>query len=221
MRRALVVAAVALAACARREEDRSIIAFGDSLTEGYEVGPGESYPERLGRLLGRPVLNRGVSGNTTAQGLARLQRDVLDENPRVVLVCLGANDMLRGMPADEQFANLRAIVKAIQAKGALVILIGTEGYEAQSPRAARATGSTPGASAGGPGGAAQRPPAREDYGERYRELARATGAVYVPDLMRGVLGNPVLMRDRIHPNAAGNEKIARRLLAEVGDRLPR
>jgi acyl-CoA thioesterase-1 len=194
VRRALVVVAVALAACARREQDHSIIAFGDSLTEGYEVGPGESYPERLGWLLGRPILNRGVSGNTTAEGLARLQRDVLDENPRVVLVCFGANDMLRGMPADEQFANLRAIMTAIQANGALVILIGTEGF------------------AGVPG---------VDYAARYRALAEETGAVYVPDLMRGVLGNPGLMRDRIHPNAAGNEKIARRLLAEVGDRLRR
>jgi len=215
VKRAATLIALALAACARRETaappDGGIIAFGDSLTEGYELGPGDSYPERLARLLGRPVVNRGVSGDTTAQGLARLQRDVLEENPRVVLVCFGTNDMLRGMPADEQFANLGQIVKAIQAKGATAILIGTEGYAAQVPQAARATGFTPGASAG----------AQEDYAARYRELAQETGAVYVPDLVRGVLGNPTLMRDPIHPNAAGNETIARRLMTEVGGYLRR
>jgi acyl-CoA thioesterase-1 len=192
VRLALALAVMALAACARRGEDHPIIAFGDSLTEGYELGPGDSYPERLARLLGRPILNRGVSGETTAEALARLKPDVLDENPRVVLVCFGTNDQLRGLPADQQFANLRQIVTAIQAKGARVILIGTEGY------------------AGVPG---------VDYGARYRALAQETGAVYVPDLMRGVLGNPALMRDKIHPDAGGNEKIARRLMAEIGDRL--
>jgi acyl-CoA thioesterase-1 len=194
VRLALVLAVIALAACARRGEDHPIITFGDSLTEGYEVGPGESYPDRLSRLLGRPVLNRGVSGDTTADALARLKRDVLDENPRVVLVCLGANDMLRSLPADEQFANLRKVVTAIRSNGARVILIGTEGYAA-------------------PGGV--------DYGARYRALADETATVYVPDLTRGVLGKPALMRDRIHPNAAGNEAIARRLMAEVGDQLRR
>jgi lysophospholipase L1-like esterase len=112
----------------------------------------------------------------------------------VVLVCLGSNDMLRGMSAEEQFANLRQIVKAIQARGALVILIGTEGYRVYT---------------------------QTDYGARYQSLARETGAVYSPDILRGIHDDPSLMRDRIHPNAAGNEKIARRLLAEVGDYLRR
>lgn len=172
----------------------NVIAFGDSLTQGYRVDPGQGWPERLSALVGRPILNRGVSGDTTGDGLERLERDVLSQDPRVVLVCLGGNDMLRRLPADQQFENLRTIIRRIQDRGALVVLIGTEGYKILSP---------------------------VDYGARYEALARETGAAYVPDLMDGVLGDPKLMLDQIHPNAAGYEKIARRLADEAGQYLAR
>ena len=172
----------------------NVIAFGDSLTEGYRVDPGQGWPEQLSAIVGRPILNRGVSGNTTADALARLERDVLAEDPRVVLVCLGGNDMLRQMPADQQFENLRTIVRRIQGKGALVILIGTEGFKILS---------------------------KVDYGERYQALARETGAVYVPDLMRGVLADRALMVDQIHPNARGYAKIAQRIADEAGEYVTR
>jgi acyl-CoA thioesterase-1 len=172
----------------------NVIAFGDSLTAGYRVGPGEGWPEQLSAIVGRPILNRGASGNTTGDALDRLERDVLAQDPRVVLVCLGGNDMLRRMPADQQFDNLRTIVRRIQDKGALVVLIGTEGFKVL-------------------GGV--------DYGERYETLARETGAVYVPDLMKGVLADPALMADQIHPNARGYAKIARRIADEAGQYLAR
>jgi lysophospholipase L1-like esterase len=172
----------------------NVIALGDSLTEGYRVDPGQGWPEQLSAIVGRPILNRGVSGDTTGDALARLERDVLAQDPRVVLVCLGGNDMLRQMPADQQFDNLRAIVRRIQDKGALVVLIGTEGYKIL---------------------------AKVDYGSRYEGLARETGAVYVSDLMKGVLTDPALMHDRIHPNARGYEKIARRIADEAGEYLAR
>jgi acyl-CoA thioesterase-1 len=171
-----------------------VIAFGDSLTAGYRLDPGQSYPDQLSRLIGRPVLNRGVSGDTTGDALGRLERDVLAEDPRVVVVCLGGNDMLRRLPPDRQFDNLREIVRRIQDRGALVVLVGTEGFRLLS---------------------------EVDYGARYRELARETGAVYVEDFMDGVLGDPRLMYDQIHPNAAGYEKIARRLAGEAGEYLRR
>lgn len=172
----------------------NVIAFGDSLTEGYRVDPGEGWPEQLSALLGRPILNRGVSGNTTGDALERLERDVLAQDPRVVLVCLGGNDMLRRMPADQQFDNLRTIVRRIQDKGALVVLIGTEAFKILS---------------------------NVDYGDRYEALARETGSVYVPDVMKGVLKDPALMVDQIHPNARGYAKIARRIADEAGDYVAR
>jgi lysophospholipase L1-like esterase len=174
---------------------RSVIAFGDSLTAGYRMPRGQSYPAHLSRLLGVPIVNKGVSGDTTGDALARLERDVLSQDPRVVIVCLGANDMLRRLAADRQFANLRAAIARIQDKGALVVLIGIEGYD----------GLTPGV----------------DYAERYRALAEETGSVYVPDLLRGVLSEPALMHDEIHPNAGGYERIARRLADEAGEYIRR
>ena len=198
---AALLAAVLLAGCGRswpitnaQPSGTNVIAFGDSLTQGYRLDPGQGWPEQLSAIIGRPILNRGVSGDTTADALARLERDVLAEDPRVVLVCLGGNDMLRRLPADQQFDNLRAIVRRIQEKGALVVLIGTEGFKIL---------------------------ANEDYGARYEALARETGAAYVPDLMDGVLGDPALMLDQIHPNARGYEKIARRIADEAGEYLSR
>lgn len=195
--RRLFAATVLLAACSsswpvKNDPPRgtSVVAFGDSLTAGYRMRPGEGWPEQLSAILGVPILNAGVSGNTTADGLARLEDDVLAQDPRVVLVCLGGNDMLRRLPADQQFANLREIVGRIQDKGALVVLIGTEGFQLLS---------------------------NVDYGARYEALARETGAVYVPDLMEDVLGDRTLMHDQIHPNAKGYEKIARRLADEAGE----
>ncbi len=172
----------------------NVIAFGDSLTEGYRVGPGEGWPEQLSAIVGRPILNRGVSGNTTGDALARLEHDVLSQDPRIVLVCLGGNDMLRRMPPDQQFDNLRTIVRRIQDKGALVVLIGTEGFKILG---------------------------NVDYGERYEAIARETGAVYVPDLMQGVLADRGLMVDEIHPNARGYAKIARRIADEAGEYVAR
>jgi acyl-CoA thioesterase I len=172
----------------------NVIALGDSLTQGYRVAPGEGWPEQLSAIVGRPILNRGVSGDTTGDALARLERDVLTQDPRVVLVCLGGNDMLRRMPADQQFDNLREIIRRIQDRGALVVLIGTEGFKILSD---------------------------VDYGRRYEALARETGSVYVPDLMKGVLADRALMVDQIHPNARGYAKIARRIADEAGDYVKR
>jgi acyl-CoA thioesterase I len=200
-RAAAFLALVLLAACQRSwpitnayPSGVNVIAFGDSLTEGYRVESGQGWPEQLSAIVGRPILNRGVSGNTTGDALARLERDVLSADPRVVLICLGGNDMLRRMPADQQFDNLRTIVRRIQDKGALVVLLGTEGFKLLSD---------------------------VDYGDRYQRLAEETGAVYVPDLMDGVLGDPASMIDQIHPNARGYAKIARRIADEAGEYLAR
>lgn len=170
-----------------------IVAFGDSLTAGYQVAETDSYPAQLASLVGREIVNRGVSGDTTADGLARLDRDVLSESPGVVLLSLGANDMVRGQPIDGTFANLRRIIDRIQARGALVVLVGVEGF----------------------------PLVHGDYGDRYRELARETGCVYVPDILDDVFGDPALMYDQFHPNAAGYARIARRIESEAGSYLKR
>ncbi len=164
-----------------------IIALGDSLTAGTGAGPGEDYPSRLSRLIGRPVVNRGVPGDTAAGGERRLQRDVLAMDPRIVIVCLGGNDLLQRIPADETFSSLERTVRGIQERGALVVLVGVEG----------------GLLVGG-------------NGKRYARLARDTGCVYVPNILKGILDHPKLKADQIHPNGAGYAVMAERIAAAIG-----
>ncbi|RMH24865.1 MAG: arylesterase [Candidatus Hydrogenedentota bacterium] len=159
-----------------------IIAFGDSLTAGHGASPGKDYVSLLGQLCGRRVINAGRGGDTTADALTRLERDVLARDPRIVIVMLGGNDLLRGVAPEQAFANLEKIVQAIQERGALVLLA-----EIRAPI---------------PAG---------DFGNRYRELARRTGCVLIPDVLSGIVANPKMKSDQIHPNDAGYELIAKRV----------
>ena len=161
----------------------NIIAFGDSITAGSGAGQGEDYPSQLSRMAGVKIINRGVPGDTTADGLARLERDVMGSDPRIVIVCLGGNDMLRRMEAETTFANLEKIIRRIQSAGALVVLVGVDG----------------GFLVGG------------GFAKRYRELAVATGVVFVPDVLAGILTSPKLKADQIHPNGKGYTVMAERI----------
>ena len=176
----------------RNSSGTDIIAFGDSLTHGYNVSRDATYPAQLSRLIGQPVLNKGVNGDTTEDGLQRLDRDVLFHDPRVVLVCLGGNDILANWDMDRTFRNLREMIDRIQASGAMVVLIGVDGD---------------GFFRSG------------NYNERFRELAKETGCVYVPDFLKGLYGRSDFMVDQIHPNAAGYEKFVGRLVETAGEYL--
>lgn len=164
----------------------NIICFGDSLTFGTGAARDKSYPARLSEMIGRPVINMGVPGDTTARALLRLERDVLSQSPRIVLITLGGNDLKNGVNKETAFKNLREIVENIQAKGALVIIGGLKmlfwdrGYEAE-----------------------------------YEKLAEDTGAVLVPDILGGIMGHQELMSDRIHPNGAGYEIMAKKFYQAI------
>ena len=159
-----------------------ILAFGDSLTAGFGAPAGESYPDQLSRLIGRPVINRGRDGDTIADGAARLPLDVLAERPAIVIVLLGGNDLLQKKDLDESFEQLRGMIQRMQAEGIMVVVVGLKAV----------------APIGGLGG-------------RYSRLARRTGCVWIPDILDGVLGRPSLMADSIHPNQKGYEIMARRI----------
>ena len=134
-------------------------------------------------MAGVEILNRGVGGDTTANGLGRLERDVMGSDPRIVIVCLGGNDMLRRMDLEATFANLEKIIRRIQSAGALVVLVGVDG----------------GFLVGG------------GYGKRFRKLAKETGVVFVPDVLAGILTSPKLKADQIHPNGKGYTVMAERI----------
>ncbi len=105
-----------------------LVCFGDSLTAGYGTDPGESYPDVLQKLLDAQgykyrVLNSGISGNTTKDGLERVGR-VMARHPKIVVVEFGGNDGLRGLPVEQTQANLAQIIETLQKSGAEVALAG-------------------------------------------------------------------------------------------------
>jgi acyl-CoA thioesterase-1 len=157
-----------------RPSGENILCFGDSLTSGTGASPGMDYPSQLSRLIGRPVINAGVPGDTTTTALARLDRDVLSRSPRIVLITLGGNDLRNRQDRDRAFRNLKTIITAIQDRGALVIVGGLDV-----------------------------PLWGKGFAEGYRKTTEETGAALVPDILEGLLGNPAKMSDGIHPNDAG------------------
>lgn len=162
-----------------------VILFGDSLAEGVGATAGNDLATQLGKIIGVPILNYGVSGDTTRDGLARLP-SALDEDPKVVIVLLGGNDFLKKIPREETFQNLEKIVSALQAQGALVMVVGVRS----------------GIIGGG-------------VDKEFAALADRTGSAYMSDVLSGVFAQSELMSDAIHPNDKGYAKIAERLAPEL------
>ena len=169
-----------------------IVAFGDSLTAGYGVPPGSGYPGFLQRELDRRglpyrVVNEGVSGETTAQGLARCEA-ALARKPRWAVVCFGANDGLRGLSTEKMEANLREIVRRFLAAGVNVLLAGMRlppNYGSEYVGMFEAV---------------------------FPKVAEDSGVPFLPFLLEGVAGDPALNQaDGIHPNIEGNRRVAARV----------
>jgi acyl-CoA thioesterase I len=183
----LVVLAAPVAAA-----ERVIVALGDSLTAGLGVAQEEAYPALLqARLqregLGYRVVNAGVSGDTSAGGRRRVDW-VLRSRPEIVIVALGANDGLRGLPVDALRDNLEAIVKRLQAAGVRILLVGMR----------------------------MPPNYGDDYTRSFAAVfpavARRTGVPLAPFLLDGVAGAARLNQpDGIHPTADGQRVIADKL----------
>lgn len=159
----------------------TIVAFGDSLIEGVGASEGNDIPSVLARSLQRTVVNLGVSGNTTRDGVARMG-EVRKYDPGVVLLLLGGNDYLKRMSEEETHTNLETLITTFQSHGAVVVLLGVRGGVLRDGRASM-----------------------------YEEIAQTYGAVYVSDVLAGILLSPELMYDAIHPNDAGYRIIADRL----------
>jgi acyl-CoA thioesterase I len=167
-----------------------IVAFGDSLTAGYGLGPKESYPALLQKMVDADgfkyeVVNAGVSGDTSADGARRVDWTLDSGRVRFVVLELGANDFLRGQPVAETKKNLAAIIERCQARGAQVLLAGM--YTTTE--------------------------AGRDYERQiqdcFQSLAREHGATLIPFFLEGVAGRDELnQEDRIHPNAEGTKIVA-------------
>ena len=190
---AFCLAAVQSADAARRDASgvRTILMLGDSLTDGYGLDRSQAFPALIAqkiRAAGLPyeVINAGLSGDTTSGGLRRLPR-YLDRKIDVLVIELGINDAFRGVPLADMRSNLQSIIDRTRAKnqkvqvviaGMQLPLYGADDY-------VRA------------------------FGQMYVDLAEKNSAALIPYLLIGVGGDPSLnLRDRLHPNAAGQRVLA-------------
>lgn len=161
----------------------NIIAFGDSLVVGFGASEGTDFVSVLSRRIDQPVVNAGRNGDTTRTALARLEEDVLSQNPRIVILLLGGNDAIRRVPVEETFSRLGKMIDQIHQRQAAVILVGVRG----------------GLFAGG------------RYEREFERLAEEKQVNYIPDILNGIFGHPSLMADPIHPNEEGNTMMADRI----------
>lgn len=166
-----------------------IVALGDSLTAGYGLAPAQAYPAELQRRLDAAgyryeVVNAGVSGDTTAGGLSRLEWS-LDGDVRILIVALGANDGLRGLPVAQMKRNLATIIERARARRIRVLLAGMETLTNMGPEY------------------------RVAFHNAFRDLARDFDVTFLPFLLEGVAARPELNQpDGVHPTAAGARVMA-------------
>jgi len=193
---ALQLSLPAMKAQAQDEPPIRIVAFGDSLTAGYELPPSAAFPVRLEKALKKrghklSVANAGVSGDTTAGGLTRFDWAITEDTEAVILE-LGANDGLRGVPPENARANLDAIISRLKDRGIAVLVAGI--------------------------------PAPTNWGKAYkdafdpmfRELANEHDTLFYPFFLEGVARNPDLnLPDGLHPNAKGVDVVVERILPVV------
>jgi lysophospholipase L1-like esterase len=177
--------ALSLAACSdapplpRLGVDDVVLAFGDSITHGTGARPEESYPEVLAELIGRRVVGAGVPGEVTAIGMQRLP-EVLDEvKPKILLLCLGGNDMLRKVDLVAIESNLRTMVRMARDRGIAVVLIAV-------PKPALFGGNA----------------------AFYQAIAKENDLHLEDDVLKDILYDNEFKADPIHPNAKGYRRLA-------------
>ena len=183
----IVLLALLLPACGDPEpqlkripSDGVILAFGDSLTEGVGASKGESYPDHLQRLSGRKVVNAGVRGELSAQGLKRLPALLDQVQPNVLILCHGGNDILRRKPKEQARDNLRAKVLEARDRGVDVLLVGVPEFSLLSLESA----------------------------PFYGELASEMGLVYEEEIVPELESDRSVKVDRVHFSGEGYRRMA-------------
>ncbi len=157
----------------------TVLAFGDSITYGTGAGRNESYPTILAREIGFRVVNAGVPGEVTSEGLARLPAQLDQERPALMILCLGGNDIIRHLDSRQTADNLRAMVRIARERGISVVLVGVPSFNLTM-----------------------------DPPPYYGEIAQEFGVPYDGKSLPRIIGNRSLKSDYIHPNAAGYRQLA-------------
>ena len=187
---AVAFASVLFSACSKSPKvpplanNDVVLAFGDSLTFGTGAAPAESYPAQLQTLIGRKVVNAGVPGEISADGLQRLPEVLEEVQPKLLILCHGGNDFLRKLNEASAAANVRAMIRIAKNKGISVVLIAT-------PKP----------------GLSLTPP---DF---YADIAKEFSLPYNDDALKTTLRDNGLKSDLVHPNAKGYAQIAQSVAA--------
>ena len=188
-------AILALAACGKRRnrsqalpKGSAVLALGDSLTYGYGAAPTAAYPVQLATLTGWKVINGGVSGDTTADALARLP-ELMRQHPKLVIISIGGNDFLRKLPESTTRANIGKIIQTVQAANIPTVLVAIPHF-----------------TVGALFGKLSDHPLYQEIAEQY-QIPLLSGA------WSEILGDKDLKSDQIHANAEGYRKFAELLKA--------
>jgi acyl-CoA thioesterase-1 len=163
----------------RLPDDAVILAFGDSLTSGVGAPPGSSYPEILENLINRKVIKSGIPGETSGEGLVRLPSELATHRPKLVLLCLGGNDLLRRMDLEKTAGNVSRMVQMIRNSGAEVVIIGVP-----------------------------KPGLVLSTARFYKTISEDMEVPLEGSLLPDILAESKLRSDPIHPNAEGYKRLA-------------
>lgn len=183
-----VMVCCGLAACSSQHKLPSlannavILAFGDSLTFGTGAEPAESYPAVLEKMIGRRVINSGIPGEVTGEGLLRLPEILEREKPALMLLCHGGNDQLRRQNMQQTADNIREMIQLARKNNVAVVLIAVP---------------APGLSLSPP--------------SLYRKIAKDMSIPIEEEILSDILSNNSFKSDLIHPNAAGYRRLAESL----------
>ena len=188
------------------ENSFRILILGDSLTEGYGVSAQQAFPSLLEKKLNDEfssdknrsyeIINAGISGSTSSGGVSRIEW-LLKSKPDFLILALGGNDGLRGVPVEETKNNLEKIILAAKSKDIPTLLAGMKmppNYGIEYTR---------------------------EFSKQFEDLANQENVPLIPFLLEGVGGNPAMnLPDRIHPNPAGHQKIAQTVYQNLINHLP-
>ncbi len=189
MKYILVAVAIALILFSFKKKDpdiqtlhpqNAILAFGDSLTYGYNAKPSESYPAVLSSMTGLNIINAGIPAETSQDALRRLAKHLDDPSIKLMILCIGGNDMMQGVSMDILKNNLKTMIQRAKEKGMDVLLISVPNLTlfGLSPL------------------------------PLYEEVANEENAPLISGLLADILSDPSLKSDQIHPNALGYRQIA-------------
>ena len=188
------------------ENSFRILILGDSLTEGYGVSAQQAFPSLLEKKLNDEfssdknssyeIINAGISGSTSSGGVSRIEW-LLKSKPDFLILALGGNDGLRGVPVEETKNNLEKIILAAKSKDIPTLLAGMKmppNYGIEYTR---------------------------EFSKQFEDLANQENVPLIPFLLEGVGGNPSMnLPDRIHPNPSGHQKIAQTVYQNLINHLP-